>query len=305
MKPRFSSDYRLLFWMFVLLPVVPLVALLEPALAPYMIPMGLYLAYCTGIASHNHNHCPVFHSKAMNEAYAMWLSVFYGYPTFGWIPTHNQNHHKFTNGPGDETRTGRYAPRNTWWYAVTYPIASIGYQGPAIRAYIQHALRHRPRVFRQIVGQYLAVVLGHGAYLVAAVWLHGWLLGSVTYLCAMGVPAGFAIWSVMFTNFLQHVDCDPASPDDHSRNFVGRRTNWLLFNAGYHTVHHENPGAHWSKLAALHAQRAGAIDPELNPATLFGYCASTYLLGRERRPKSAPSEQTQSGVLACQAHPMA
>ncbi len=297
MKPRFSSDYRLLFWMFVLLPAVPVIGLIAPTWAPYMLPAGLYLAYCTGIASHNHNHCPVFHSKAMNAVYSMWLSVFYGYPTFGWIPTHNKNHHKFTNGPGDETRTGRYAPRNGLWYAATYPIASIVYQGPAIRAYISDAVRHNPRLFRQIIGQYLAVAVGHLAYLSAGVWLHGWLVGSLLYTCAMLLPAGFAIWSMMFTNFLQHIDCDPASPDNHSRNFVGRRTNWLLFNAGYHTAHHENPGSHWSQLAALHAARASQINAELNQATLFGYCATTYLLGRGQTAPS-PNQSRRTGVLA-------
>ena len=280
MKPRFTSDYRLLLWMFVLLPAVPIIALFQPSWAPFMIPLGLYLAYCTGVASHNHNHCPVFQSNAMNQAYSIWLSIFYGYPTFGWIPTHNQNHHKFTNGPGDETRTERYAPHNGLWYATTYPIASIAYQSPAIGNYISQAFRHKPHVFRQILFQYVAIVVGHGAYLAVSVELHGWLFGSIAYVCAMALPAGFAIWSMMFTNFLQHVDCDPTSRHNHSRNFVGRKTNWLLFNAGYHTVHHENPGAHWSRLATLHAERASDIDPHLNPATLFGYCASTYLLGR-------------------------
>lgn len=297
MKPRFSSDYRLLFWMFVLLPAVPVLGLLEPTWAPYSLPVGLYLAYCTGIASHNHNHCPVFRSKAMNAAYSMWLSVFYGYPTFGWIPTHNRNHHKSTNGPGDETRTDRYSRRNSFWHAATYPFASIVYQGPAIRAYISDAARHRPRLFRQIIAQYLAVTVGHTIYLGLGVWLHGWLVGSITYLCAMGIPAGFAIWSMMFTNFLQHVDCDPASPDNHSRNFVGRWTNWLLFNAGYHTVHHENPGAHWSKLSVLHATRVSQIDAKLNPATLFGYCVSTYLLGRRRIAARYPNEHPESSAL--------
>jgi beta-carotene hydroxylase len=300
MRPRFSSDYRLLFWMFVLLPAAPIAALLAPAWAPYLVPWGLYLAYCTGVASHNHNHCPVFHSKATNAAFSMWLSVFYGYPTFGWIPTHNQNHHKFLNGPGDATRTDRYAPRNTLWHALTYPIASITYQAPAIQSYITHAFRHQPQLFRQIVAQYAAVTVGHFCYFGAATWLHGWPIGSLVYSCAMGIPAAFAVWSMMFTNFLQHVDCDPSSPHNHSRNFVGPRTNWWLFNAGYHTAHHENPGAHWSRLPALHAERASHIDPRLNPATLFGYCASTYLFRSGRQPldiasmRSSPRTPVQS-----------
>jgi beta-carotene hydroxylase len=275
MKPRFVSDYRLLTWM-LCLPAIPVLVLLAPTLALYLLPVSIYLGYCTGVATHNQNHCPVFSSRRANTVYSLWLSVFYGYPIFAWIPTHNQNHHKHLNGDGDDTRTERYAPRNGLWYALSYPFASVVYQAPAIRHYIAEAARHRPRVFRQICTQYAVVALAHSAYLAAGVTLHGWLAGAAMYLLAFGLPAAFASWSMMFTNFLQHIECDPRSKDNHSRNFVDPLTNWLLFNAGYHTVHHENPGVHWSLYPALHEARVAAIKPELNQSTLVGYCFATY-----------------------------
>jgi fatty acid desaturase len=100
-----------------------------------------------------------------------------------------------------------------------------------------------------------------------------------------GVPAGFASWSMMFTNYVQHVDCDPESSDNHSRNFVSPLQNWFVFDAGFHTVHHEQPGVHWSHYRRLHAARAAAIDPSLNQSSIFGFCFRRYLL---RAPDAVP-----------------
>ena len=38
-----------------------------------------------------------------------------------------------------------------------------------------------------------------------------------------------------------------------------------MFNNGFHTAHHEQPGAHWSRLPGLHARISHEIDPDLCP----------------------------------------
>jgi fatty acid desaturase len=84
---------------------------------------------------------------------------------------------------------------------------------------------------------------------------------------------------MIFINFIQHVHCDPWSSHNHSRNFVSRFGNFLVFNNGYHTAHHEHPGAHWSKLPELHARIASEIDPDLCQPSIFGFCLRAYALG--------------------------
>ena len=69
-----------------------------------------------------HGHVSL--NRRMNAFYAAWVSVFYGYPTFAWVPTHNLNHHKHVNRAGDATITWRHTNRNTWWIAVSYFFAS-------------------------------------------------------------------------------------------------------------------------------------------------------------------------------------
>jgi fatty acid desaturase len=85
MQPRFREDYRALVWAFVLFPSVPLIGIASPSTAPWLLPLAGYLAYCADVLTHNHNHCPVFSARWSNAAYAAWLSVFYGLPTFTWI----------------------------------------------------------------------------------------------------------------------------------------------------------------------------------------------------------------------------
>ena len=68
----------------------------------------------------------------VNALYSVWLSVFYGFPAFSWIPTHNQNHHRYLNAEGDLTRTTRFSSKNTAWNFLTYPWVSSYYQAPAI-----------------------------------------------------------------------------------------------------------------------------------------------------------------------------
>jgi fatty acid desaturase len=133
MSVRNAADHRTLVWAFVLFPIVPIVGYVAPHLAPWLVPLGLYLAYCAGIFTHNHNHCPVFADQRANRAYAVWLSFFYGAPIFTWIPTHNQNHHRFVNGEGDATRTTRHGSRNTLWKALSYPFFSTIWSGRSTR----------------------------------------------------------------------------------------------------------------------------------------------------------------------------
>ncbi len=63
-----------------------------------------------------------------------------------------------------------------------------------------------------------------------------------------------------------------------SRNFVSPTLNILLFNNGYHTVHHWRPGVHWSLTPKLHAEVAAKIHPELLVKSWLKYVGYTYFM---------------------------
>ncbi len=275
---RHSSDRRTLLWAFGFFPALGFAPYVEPRLIPWLLPLSLYFGFCAGVFSHNHNHSPTFKSRKLNAFYSAWLSIFYGYPTFAWIPTHNLNHHKYVNKAGDATITWRYSKRNTWFVASTYYFVSVYWQAGPLKEYVAKA-RSNPAVYRQIVQQWVTLVGAHVALLSLGWALHGWRLGTMVWAFGFAIPAIFAAWSMIFINYIQHVHADPWSEHNHSRNFVSPAANWLVFNNGYHTAHHESAGLHWSKLPAAHAKIAHLIDPALNQPSILGFCLRSYLLG--------------------------
>jgi beta-carotene hydroxylase len=279
MRLRHRADRRTLLWTLVFFPLVPALGYVNSSWLPVLLPLELYLAYCAGALVHNHVHSPVFRSRRANAVYSVWLSVFYGFPAFSWIPTHNQNHHRYLNAQGDLTRTTRFSSKNTAWNFLTYPWVSSYFQAPAIWRYARRTWQRGFAPFTAIAAQGLGILAAHGALLALAVHMRGPSHGALLYAATFGIPALSANGLMMFTNYLQHVHCDPESPDDHSRNFVSPLSNWLLFNAGYHTVHHENPGTHWSEYPRLHAQRVHAIAPVLNQDSIPQFVFRTYVLG--------------------------
>src|SRR6478735_3631176 len=294
MQLRFIDDRRTLFWSMILFPALPALSYARPEIAPWLLPPALYLAYCAGVLAHYHNHTKVFRNKRLNALYSAWLSFFYGFPLFAWIPTHNQN--RYLDGPGDATRTSLLAAKDSLWAVLAYPTRSAVAQAPAILRYARDARARHPARFRQIVLETGTVVVGHVGAATLALALYGLTRGALLYACALGIPALSASWSMMFTNYLQHVGCDHTSADDHSRNFVSRWMNWLVFEAGYHTVHHEHAGSHWSAYPALHAARSARsarIAPHLNQSTLFGFFTRRYLLRSASRSElvRAPLER--------------
>ena len=280
---RHRADRRALLWAFLLFPAAGFAPYIEPRVIPWLLPVSLYLGLCAGPLSHDHNHCPVFKSRRANAFYAAWLGVFWGFPSFGSIPTHNLDHHRFVNRPGDATITWRHSRKNTWLVASTYYFVSAYWQSAVLREYVAKARAHHPGQYRQIVAQRAAVFGGHALLLALGVALRGVKGGSLGWAVGFGMPALFAGWSSIFVNYLQHVHCDPWSRHDHSRNFVSKPENWLLFNNGYHTAHHASAGTHWSQLPEAHANR-GAHPSGLEPGASSVSVSATTGSGQSTRP---------------------
>jgi len=278
MLPRFKADYRALVWALILFPLVPLASYLEPSLLPWLLPLELYLAYCSGALAHNQVHTPMFANQRVNDLYSAWLSLFYGCPIGCWMPTHVVNHHRYANTARDTTRTDRLSSEHNWWQALRYTVACGGWQLPVVVDYAQRMRRGQHRRWFELRLQLSVLLLGQAGFLALALWLHGPLHGALLYLGAVLLPALLAPSFMFFTSYIQHVDCDAESPDNHSRNFVSPIANWLVFQAGYHTVHHEHPNTHWSQYPALHAEREARIHPSLKVPSLVWFCLENYLL---------------------------
>ena len=281
---RERADVRSVIWVALAVSVVALQYAwpsLIPVLCPVLCPVGCYLATACGTTCHNHNHAPTFRSRRLNRGFGHVLSVFYGYPTLLWIPTHILNHHRFTNRPGDATITWRHTNLHNLAVAASYPFMSAYYQAGVIREFIERTKLRNPRFYRQIIFQCGFWIGTYAALLALAILLHGGRHdGMAIYVWFMAVilPAVCSVTMIMVFNYIQHVHADASSDLDHSRNFTSSSFNYLFFNNGFHTVHHEEPGLHWSRLPQAHARLASRIDPRLNEASLCWFAMRQYLL---------------------------
>ena len=265
---RYLADCRSLLFMAITTGLLVLNWNLEsfhwaPFLLACFMPMTVY------VMTHNHNHLPMWRSKAMNSFQDYWLTLFYGFPTFGWIPTHNENHHKFVNKDGDDTITYRISEKNNLFTLLSYPMVSSKHQMPAIFRFLQLTWRERPLrcVFYLSQIAFLAAFIGIALY-----W--NWKKALLYIL----LPHQISLNVVLIINYIQHVHADELSRWNHSRNFIGAFNTWFMMINGYHTIHHEKPSMHWSLAKVEHDEIAHHIDPQLN-APIFSYLFKNYILG--------------------------
>jgi beta-carotene hydroxylase len=240
-----------------------------------------FMAVTVTVIAHNHNHLRMWRSRTANVLTDYWLTLFYGFPAFAWIPTHNMNHHKFTNRDGDYTITYRYTERNNLITLLTYPTISGYHQQKPIRDYLRDLWRKNRQRFWFSLSQYLLL----GLFIGGGVVLFGWKK-TLLYIV---VPQQFGLFVVLVFNYLQHVHADEESEWNHSRNFVSPVLNVILLNNGLHTAHHHSPGTHWSKLGAAHAAIADKINPVLNEKSFWWMLTRMFILS-----PFVPSMRSQS-----------
>ncbi|GAC1351407.1 MAG: hypothetical protein NVS3B20_02120 [Polyangiales bacterium] len=268
MRPRYTADYKTLLWL-ALASVNAAVIWFLPHARIFLVPVACYFALCAGLVAHNHNHCPTFKSRRLNDLLNHWATIFYGFAAFNWIPTHNNNHHKFTNAPRDATITWRFSNKHNALVAFTYPFVSMVSQAPLISAYVKEMKTRKPAHHRQIMIQ-LALCWG----LPIALTLVDWRAA----VAALWIPRFASLYLIIYFNYGQHVHCDPYSKWNHSRSFTSPVLNFLLFNNGYHSVHHLKAGAHWSLTPKMHEQFGGNIDPVLNVKSFWVWAIKQYIL---------------------------
>lgn len=265
---KHRADLRTLAYMGVT-TVLLVLNWLSPTVNGWLLAGSLVMAVSVSVIAHNHNHVRMWRSKTLNVLTDYWLTIFYGFPVFAWIPTHNKNHHKLNNRPGDYTATWRWTERNHLGMLLAYPAMSGYHQQKPIRAYLGASWHQNRARFWLCLSQVLVLA----AFVVGAL-----VLDWKKALLYVVLPQQVATFSVLVFNYLQHVHADEESAWNHSRNFTGPVLNAFLFNNGFHTVHHWRAAVHWSETPALHREVGHRVDPALNESSMAWYLLRTYLL---------------------------
>lgn len=267
-KLRFSADKKTLIYIFITTALFILQwAVIGFNVFTYII--YLFLSVAVAVIIHNHNHLPIWKNKLMNTLTDWWLTVFYGFPIFAWIPTHNKNHHRLNNREGDYTITYRFSEKNNLVTLFTYPSISGFYQQKAIKLYLKEQYQKDRTRFWLCISQYA----------ILAMWLAAaFILDWKKALLFVFIPQQVSLFSVLIFNYVQHVHANEESEYNHSRNFTGL-LNFFLFNNGYHTIHHDKAGLHWSVVPQEHKKIAHLIDPSLQERSFWWYIFRSYFLG--------------------------
>jgi fatty acid desaturase len=189
----------------------------------------LLLAVIVAVMVHNHQHLSMWTSKFMNYITDYWLTLFYGFPIFAWIPTHMTNHHVNVNTEEDYTRTYKYSDKNNLLTLITYPsISGVSQQKPVKDFFFATYKRNKKRFFTQFLQVFFLAVF------VVTMVILDWQK-AILYVI---IPQQVSLFSVLIFNYVQHVHADESTKFNNSRNFVGGTLNLLLLNNSYNMANH-------------------------------------------------------------------
>ncbi|HET6338316.1 MAG TPA: fatty acid desaturase [Polyangiales bacterium] len=253
-----------------------------------LIVLTCMLSWICAVVAHNTVHSPMFKQRWLNKAFQVWVSLSYGFPISDYVPGHNLSHHRFTQQREDVMRTTRV---NFRWNLLNFLLFM-----PAVTPGILRGNATFKRVMGERAAPWKRQLLIEGI-VVWTVKIGLLILDWQKALLYVVLPHLVANWGIVSVNFVQHDGCDPDHPYNHSRNFVGKFFNWWTLNNGYHTIHHDIPGKHWSLLPAAHAERiAPHIDPALDQPSLFLYVFRTVIYpGKRLRYDGTPLVVTAEG----------
>ncbi len=254
--------------------------------------LQLLAAVTVSVMTHNHKHLAMWKSNTLNILTDNWLTVFYGFPVFAWIPTHMINHHIHINTEEDYTRTYRFTEKNNLLTLLIYPSVSGYFQQQAVFKYFKETWQTDREKFFLNALQVVSLLVW-----VSVAFIVDWKKALIFVI----IPQQVSLYTVLVFNYLQHVHADEETKYNNSRNMTGWLLNFLLINNGYHTAHHLFAGIHWSKLPAKHREIESKIHPSLNESNFAWYLLRTYILGI-----FIPSFRSQSMRAArLQGHPLA
>jgi len=232
------------------------------------------ISWICAVVTHNTLHSPVFKNRTANRVFQIALTCAYGFPVSEYVPGHNLSHHKFTQKRSDLMRTSKVQfGWNVANFFAFFPRVGADIFRENYR-YVSMMKQRMPRWYRQLIIE-MIMCWGTKAVLVALDWKKALLF--------VVVPHFFAVWGITTVNYLQHDGCDEDDRFNHSRNFVGRIFNWFTFNNGFHGIHHDHPGLHWSLLREAHMKELHAgIHPALEQPSLAVYMFRTFVFPGKR-----------------------
>ena len=219
------------------------------------------LAFQQAVSVHNFCHVKPFRHASANRLFGVWLSVMSGSPASLFVPGHVETHHRAPESAIDALRTNQMAYARPWMNLVLFfPTVLPG----VIRNDSRYMAAQRQKRSSVYYHYRTEMVVLH-AFMVAQLVVDWRML--LVYVATTTVGKAM----IVTLNLLQHEGCDVESKFNGARNFTGPILNYLLFDNGFHQVHHMYPGLHWSLVRSKHEDIKSSIDPDLLHENILWY----------------------------------
>jgi len=188
---------------------------------------------------HMHCHRKLFVARALNRALELALCFPSLLTSAEMTVLHVHHHHKHNDGAGDVTSTlGRergLAAIGYWlsygWTVKWFTVRSI---------YATDVRRWRKQGFRATFA--IDTALCAAAITALMVW-RPWPMVTCYW-----IPFAVTHVTIGYFSWLTHAPAGDRTGIDGSVNTVDNVLNLFIFNQGYHAVHHEHPGIHWTDI---------------------------------------------------------
>ncbi|MEO9476646.1 MAG: fatty acid desaturase [Cyclobacteriaceae bacterium] len=222
------------------------------------------LSFICAVIVHNTVHVPIFRTKLANKLFQIVLSMTYGYPVSAFVIGHNLSHHQHTGRGKDIAKTDQMRFR---WNFLNQFLFFFWTSDNIMKSEIIWVKKMWTENRRGWVIQYFLELIGVGLIKIPLLFLN-WKITLLT----IWLPHLWAQWGIVGTNYWQHDGCDIDHLYNHSRNFTNPILNFLVFNNGYHGLHHNEPTLHWSQLPKIyHKEFRPHLHPNLNRNSLLAY----------------------------------
>ena len=269
LRLKYASDWRAIAFvvMTYALFLLPLFLQIPVLFAWIWVAFSGLFCFCVGVIAHNHMHSPIFQHQWHNQWFNVVLTPVMGHTATQIVIPHNYNHHAYHGGTQDWSSPEFAGAGIGIVRLIRYWIKMLKNAGrgthredvPPLPSHLEQSLPVEKRALLGFVVIVLAIAPLKALLFIGLPWIIG-------ILCMLGI------------NLIQHDGCDAQSRFNHSRNFMGRLSNWFFFNNGYHTIHHLKPTLHWSLLPEAHNRLVKPyITSELEVKSILNFLLTQYL----------------------------
>ena len=187
---------------------------------------------------HMHCHRPLFTKHSLNRVVELFLCFPSMLSATEMTVLHVHHHHRYNDGPKDVTTTiGFEGGWKAIWYWIRYGWVVKGF---TIREIFKSSARPR---WKEKRGEFIFDI-SLCMSVVIAIALIDFDIALYYYF----IPIVISHITFGYFSWLTHAPARRKGKERESINNVNNALNFLIFNQGYHSIHHARPGIHWSDI---------------------------------------------------------